>query len=176
MFLKILIKSFSFRLKGLVTEWRTSSRHRDCLMAPCRMVFFCCFTWFLAFILISPTIFETKFDFGQFGYNDIGICNVAPGASSVEHSLTGFTFSVGFLVPCVLINISYITIFCLLKHRSNQTTILGNISKYFRHLPFYVTSACPVKFQNKERGIEFCRSRKIISLGCLLRDWQLVQY
>ena len=27
---------------------------------------------------------------------------------------------------------------------------------------------CPGKFQNRERWIEFCRSRKIISVGCLL--------
>ena len=117
----------------MVRERLTSSHQRDSLMTPCRMVLFCCMTWLLAFIIISPTIFDTpKFDFGQFGYNrDVGICNVAPGASLVEHSLAGFTFSVGFLVPCVLINISYITIFCLLKHRSKQTTtILGNNSKY----------------------------------------------
>ena len=33
---------------------------------------------------------------------------------------------------------------------------------------------CFVKFQNKEREIEFCRTRKIISVGCLHRAWQLV--
>ena len=31
-------------------------------------------------------------------------------------------------------------------------------------LPFSVVRTCPVKFQNRERGIEFCRSRKIIKL------------
>ena len=33
---------------------------------------------------------------------------------------------------------------------------------------------CPGKFQNRERRNEFCRSRKIISVGCLRRDWPLV--
>ena len=118
----------------MVTEQLTSSPRRDSLMTPCKMVLFCCLTWLLSFINISPTLFEVddpNLDFGKFGYNDVGICNVAPGASLVEHSLAGFTFSVGFLVPCVLINISYITIFCIIKHRSKQTTtILGNNSKY----------------------------------------------
>ena len=41
-----------------------------------------------------------------------------------------------------------------------------------RHLKFSVVRTCPVKFQNRERGIEFCRFRKIISLGCQCRDWQ----
>ena len=117
----------------MVRERLTSSHQRSSLMTPCRMVLFCCTTWLLAFIVISSTIFDTpKFDSGQFGYNmDVGICNeLAPGASRKEHSLSGFTFSVGFLVPCVLINISYITIFCIIKHRSKQTTtILGNNSK-----------------------------------------------
>ena len=31
------------------------------------------------------------------------------------------------------------------------------------------------KFQNKKRRIEFCTSRKIISVRCLRRDWQLVE-
>ena len=34
----------------------------------------------------------------------------------------------------------------------------------FRDLPFSVVRTCPVKFQNRNRGIEFCRSRKIINL------------
>jgi len=113
----------------LVTEQLTSSPRRDSLMTPCKMVLFCCLTWLLSFINISPTLFEVddpNLDFGKFGYNDVGICNVAPGTST-KRSMAGFAFSVGFLVPCLLINISYITLFCLLKHRSSQTTnILGN--------------------------------------------------
>ncbi|XP_023326208.1 protein trapped in endoderm-1 isoform X2 [Eurytemora carolleeae] len=112
------------RLKGLVTEQLTSSPRRDSLMTPCKMVLFCCLTWLLSFINISPTLFEVNdpnLDFGKFGYNDVGICNVAPGTST-KRSMAGFAFSVGFLVPCLLINISYITLFCLLKHRSSQTT------------------------------------------------------
>ena len=35
---------------------------------------------------------------------------------------------------------------------------------------------CPVKFQNRERGIEFFRMRKIISVGCLRRDLQLLRW
>ena len=31
-------------------------------------------------------------------------------------------------------------------------------------LPFSVVRTCPVKFQNRERGVEFCRSRKVIKL------------
>ena len=118
----------------MVTEQLTSSPRRDSLMTPCKMVLFCCLTWLLSFINISPTLFEVddpNLDFGKFGYNDVGICNVAPGTST-KRSMAGFAFSVGFLVPCLLINISYITLFCLLKHRSSQTTnILGNNSKKF---------------------------------------------
>ena len=41
---------------------------------------------------------------------------------------------------------------------------------------FWAVPLCAhLKFQNRERGIEFCRSRKIISVGCLRRDWQLVR-
>ena len=36
--------------------------------------------------------------------------------------------------------------------------------KRSRHLPFSVVRTCPVKFHIRERGIEFCRSRKIIKL------------
>ena len=46
----------------------------------------------------------------------------------------------------------------------------------FWHLPYSVVRGCPVEFQGGERGIEFCKSRKIISVsvGCLRRDWPLV--
>ena len=35
---------------------------------------------------------------------------------------------------------------------------------YERDLPFSVVRKCPAKLQNRERGTEFCRSRKIIKL------------
>ena len=139
----------------MIKERLTSSCRRDCLMTPCKMVLICCFTWFLSFIIISPTVFEVgsdpesslKLDFGKFGYNkDVGICNVAPGAST-KRSMAGFAFSVGFLVPCLLINISYITIFCLLKHRSKQTTtILGNNSKYLSMKKVFNVKIYPCNF------------------------------
>jgi len=36
-----------------------------------------------------------------------------------------------------------------------------------RQSGIHVVFNAPGKFQNSERGIEFCRSRKIISVGCL---------
>ena len=43
---------------------------------------------------------------------------------------------------------------------------LGNV--------IFCCAGVPVEFRGRERGIEFCRSRKIISVECLRRDWQLV--
>jgi len=33
------------------------------------------------------------------------------------------------------------------------------LAKNLGILPFYVARTCPVEFQNRERGIELCRSR-----------------
>ena len=58
----------------MVSERLILPDQRDSLLTPCKMVLFCCLTWFISFILISPTIFEveTPVNFGRFQYNEVG--------------------------------------------------------------------------------------------------------
>ena len=118
-----------FRLNGLLKErfTRPNSRCGNNFLTPCKMIIFCILIWIAAFLIISPIVFHVKgrIDFGEFGYNPVGFCNIVP----VELSGAGLVFSIGFSVPCILINISSVTLSCVLKHRSHSTrNVLGSFS------------------------------------------------
>ncbi|XP_023331362.1 uncharacterized protein LOC111703610 isoform X1 [Eurytemora carolleeae] len=110
------------RFKGLIKERFALPQTGNGFETPLRMIILCLLIWILSFVIISPRVFGVKEpDFGGFGYNPVGLCNVVHGT---KYSPAGLVFSVGFAVPyCILVNLSYVVLACVIKQRARSNSL-----------------------------------------------------
>jgi len=93
--------------------------HNDCTLArvtntPKATLISCLFIWLLAFIIISPAVFEfsiAQFGFGRFGWDSaIGICEVTSCSDPVGLASGAAIYLIGTTIPFLVLLLSHIAL------------------------------------------------------------------
>ncbi|XP_013793783.1 protein trapped in endoderm-1-like [Limulus polyphemus] len=110
------------------------------------------FSWIFSFSMLTPTLARA---WGEFGLNDETFsCTILRRNG---HSPKKFLFIIGFLVPCVVIIVSYSCIFYKVRHSRR------NIEA---HSPTSQTTPSTITRQNTQRNDEIRLTRMMLIIFC----------